>query len=98
MLHRGIKTTKEPYDNGPLTTVKSVLRVMPRKDHDNTTFTCQSQNMADRSPQSAKLRVEVRTSNLGLHVLAYTSILTIALPVLEPELLRVRNVQDNILK
>ncbi|KAL0099133.1 hypothetical protein PUN28_020001, partial [Cardiocondyla obscurior] len=60
VLHHGIKTTKEPYDNGPLTTVKSVLRVMPRKDHDNTTFTCQSQNMADRSPQSAKLRVEVR--------------------------------------
>ncbi|XP_011646404.1 irregular chiasm C-roughest protein-like isoform X1 [Pogonomyrmex barbatus] len=60
VLHRGIKTTKEPFDNGPLTTVKSVLRVMPRKDHDNTTFTCQSQNMADRSPQSAKLRVEVR--------------------------------------
>ncbi|XP_011693793.1 PREDICTED: irregular chiasm C-roughest protein-like [Wasmannia auropunctata] len=60
VLHRGIKTTKEAYDNGPLTTVKSVLRVMPRKDHDNTTFTCQSQNMADRSPQSAKLRVEVR--------------------------------------
>ncbi|KYN21595.1 Irregular chiasm C-roughest protein [Trachymyrmex cornetzi] len=60
VLRHGIKTTKEAYDNGPLITVKSVLRVMPRKDHDNTTFTCQSQNMADRSPQSAKLRVEVR--------------------------------------
>lgn len=32
---------------------------MPRKDHDNTTFTCQSQNAADRTPQNAKLRVEV---------------------------------------
>ncbi|XP_029674324.1 irregular chiasm C-roughest protein isoform X1 [Formica exsecta] len=60
VLHRGIKTSKEPFDNGPLYTVKSTLRVMPRKDHDNTTFTCQSQNAADRSPQSAKLRVEVR--------------------------------------
>ncbi|XP_070161633.1 irregular chiasm C-roughest protein isoform X2 [Polyergus mexicanus] len=60
VLHRGMKTSKEPFDNGPLYTVKSTLRVMPRKDHDNTTFTCQSQNAADRSPQSAKLRVEVR--------------------------------------
>lgn len=32
---------------------------MPRKEHDNTTFTCQSQNAADRTPQNAKLRVEV---------------------------------------
>lgn len=59
VLHRGIKTTKELFDDGPLYTVKSVLRVMPRKDHDNTTFTCQSQNAADRTPQNAKLRVEV---------------------------------------
>lgn len=59
MLHRGIKTTKELFDDGPLYTVKSILRVMPRKDHDNTTFTCQSQNAADRTPQNAKLRVEV---------------------------------------
>ncbi|KAK1131316.1 hypothetical protein K0M31_017603, partial [Melipona bicolor] len=60
VLHRGIKTTKELFDDGPLYTVKSILRVMPRKDHDNTTFTCQSQNAADRTPQNAKLRVEVR--------------------------------------
>ncbi|OAD61712.1 Irregular chiasm C-roughest protein [Eufriesea mexicana] len=60
VLHKGIKTTKEPFDGGALYTVKSVLRVMPRKEHDNTTFTCQSQNAADRTPQNAKLRVEVR--------------------------------------
>ncbi|XP_025269617.1 irregular chiasm C-roughest protein isoform X2 [Camponotus floridanus] len=60
VLHRGITTSKELFDNGPLYTVKSTLTVMPRKDHDNTTFTCQSQNAADRSPQSAKIRVEVR--------------------------------------
>ncbi|XP_015186955.1 PREDICTED: irregular chiasm C-roughest protein-like isoform X2 [Polistes dominula] len=58
--HRGIETTKELFDGGPLYTVKSILKVMPRKEHDNTTFTCQSQNAADRTPQSAKLRVEVR--------------------------------------
>ncbi|KAI4493872.1 hypothetical protein M0804_002048 [Polistes exclamans] len=58
--HRGVETTKELFDGGPLYTVKSILKVMPRKEHDNTTFTCQSQNAADRTPQSAKLRVEVR--------------------------------------
>lgn len=65
VLHRGIKTTKELFDDGPLYTVKSVLRVMPRKDHDNTTFTCQSQNAADRTPQNAKLRVEVSGGTRG---------------------------------
>ncbi|XP_015605672.1 irregular chiasm C-roughest protein isoform X2 [Cephus cinctus] len=60
VLHKGIKTTTEKFDGGPLITVKSVLTVMPRKEHDNTTFTCQSQNAADRTPQNVKLRVEVR--------------------------------------
>ncbi|XP_043279028.1 irregular chiasm C-roughest protein-like [Venturia canescens] len=60
VLHNGIEKFEEPFDGGPLTTVRSVLRVMPRKEHDNTTFTCQSQNAADRTPQNAKLRVEVR--------------------------------------
>lgn len=59
MLHNGIEKFEEPFDGGPLITVRSVLRVMPRKEHDNTTFTCQSQNAADRTPQNAKLRVEV---------------------------------------
>ena len=59
VLHEGIKTETIQYEDGPLYTVKSTLTVTPRKEHDNTTFTCQSQNAADRTPQSAKLRVEV---------------------------------------
>ncbi|XP_051171046.1 irregular chiasm C-roughest protein-like isoform X1 [Leptopilina boulardi] len=59
VLHSGIKTKCEQYQDGPLSTVRSVLTVTPRKEHDNTTFTCQSQNAADRTPQNAKLRVEV---------------------------------------
>ncbi|XP_011300067.1 irregular chiasm C-roughest protein-like [Fopius arisanus] len=60
VLHSGIETSIEKYEDGPLFTVKSVLKVMPRKEHDNTTFTCQSQNAADRSPQNVRIRVEVR--------------------------------------
>ncbi|XP_014298995.1 irregular chiasm C-roughest protein isoform X2 [Microplitis demolitor] len=60
VLHNGIETITEKYEDGPLFTVRSILKVMPRKEHDNTTFTCQSQNAADRTPQNAKLRVEVR--------------------------------------
>ena len=59
VLHNGIQTKYEEYQGGPLSTVRSILTVMPRKEHDNTTFTCQSQNAADRTPQNAKLRVEV---------------------------------------
>ncbi|KAK0173506.1 hypothetical protein PV328_006692 [Microctonus aethiopoides] len=60
VLHNGIDTITEKFEDGPLFTVRSILKVMPRKEHDNTTFTCQSQNAADRTPQNAKLRVEVR--------------------------------------
>lgn len=59
VLHNGIETRTEKFEDGPLFTVHSILKVMPRKEHDNTTFTCQSQNAADRTPQNAKLRVEV---------------------------------------
>ncbi|XP_008201782.1 irregular chiasm C-roughest protein isoform X2 [Nasonia vitripennis] len=60
VLHDGIETQQSQYQDGPLYNVKSILTVTPRKEHHNTTFTCQSQNAADRTPQIAKLRVEVR--------------------------------------
>ncbi|KAJ8681625.1 hypothetical protein QAD02_017417, partial [Eretmocerus hayati] len=60
VLNEGIETQQLPYNDGPLYTVKSILTITPRKEHDNTTFTCQSQNAADRTPQNAKLRLEVR--------------------------------------
>lgn len=59
VLHSGIETSIDKIEDGSLFTVRSVLKVMPRKEHHNTTFTCQSQNAADRTPQNAKLRVEV---------------------------------------
>lgn len=41
-------------------TAKSVLRLTPKKEHHNTTFTCQAQNTADRTYRSAKIRIDVK--------------------------------------
>ena len=65
VLHEGIETQTIPSEDGLLYTVKSILTVTPRKEHDNTTFTCQSQNAADRTPQNAKLRVEVNAPRVN---------------------------------
>lgn len=41
-------------------TSKSILKLTPKKEHHNTTFTCQAQNTADRTYRSAKLRLAVK--------------------------------------
>lgn len=41
-------------------TAKSILKLTPKKEHHNTTFTCQAQNTADRTYRSARLRLEVK--------------------------------------
>uniref|UniRef100_A0A1B6DD38 Ig-like domain-containing protein n=1 Tax=Clastoptera arizonana TaxID=38151 RepID=A0A1B6DD38_9HEMI len=41
-------------------TTKSILKLTPKKEHHNTTFTCQAQNTADRTYRSAKLRLAVK--------------------------------------
>ncbi|KAE8744652.1 hypothetical protein FOCC_FOCC008713, partial [Frankliniella occidentalis] len=41
-------------------TVRSVLKVIPKKHHHNTTFTCQAQNQADRTYRSARLQLYVK--------------------------------------
>lgn len=47
-----------PPDNRRFT-AKSILKLTPRKEHHNTTFTCQAQNTAERTHRSAKLKLEV---------------------------------------
>lgn len=41
-------------------TAKSILKLTPKKEHHNTTFTCQAQNTADRTYRSAKILLEVK--------------------------------------
>lgn len=51
---------KEPLADSRRFTAKSILKLTPRKQHHNGTFTCQAQNTADRTYRSAKLKLEVK--------------------------------------
>lgn len=50
----------DPLPDGRRFTAKSILKLTPKKEHHNTTFTCQAQNTADRTYRSARLRLEVK--------------------------------------
>lgn len=39
---------------------RSILKLIPKKEHHNTTFVCQAQNQAERTYRSAKLRLQVK--------------------------------------
>lgn len=59
VLTTGIDYMKEPLPDSRRITAKSILKLTPKKEHHNTTFTCQAQNTADRTYRSAKLHLEV---------------------------------------
>lgn len=50
----------EALPDGRRFTAKSILKLTPKKEHHNTSFTCQAQNTADRTYRSARLRLEVK--------------------------------------
>ncbi|EDV30005.1 uncharacterized protein Dana_GF19598 [Drosophila ananassae] len=60
VLTKGIEYVKEPLADSRRITAKSILKLAPKKEHHNTTFTCQAQNTADRTYRSAKLLLEVK--------------------------------------
>lgn len=60
VLTDGIEYIVEELSDGKRFTAKSILKLTPRKDHHNTTFTCQAQNTAERTHRSAKLKLEVK--------------------------------------
>ncbi|XP_055913065.1 irregular chiasm C-roughest protein [Eupeodes corollae] len=60
VLSNGIEYVKEPLADSRRSTAKSILKLAPKKEHHNTTFTCQAQNTADRTYRSAKLLLEVK--------------------------------------
>nr|CAD7256088.1 unnamed protein product [Timema shepardi] len=60
VLTDGIEYIKEFLPDGRRITAKSILKLTPKKEHHNTTFTCQAQNTADRTYRSAKLRLQVK--------------------------------------
>jgi hypothetical protein len=60
VLGSGLEYIVEALPDGRRFTAKSILKMTPKKEHHNTTFTCQAQNTADRTYRSAKLRLEVK--------------------------------------
>ncbi|XP_017486262.1 PREDICTED: irregular chiasm C-roughest protein-like, partial [Rhagoletis zephyria] len=60
VLSKGIEYVKEPLSDSRRITAKSILKLAPKKEHHNTTFTCQAQNTADRTYRSAKILIEVK--------------------------------------
>uniref|UniRef100_A0A1I8PJC8 Ig-like domain-containing protein n=1 Tax=Stomoxys calcitrans TaxID=35570 RepID=A0A1I8PJC8_STOCA len=60
VLTKGIEDVKEPLADSRRVTAKSILKLTPKKEHHNTTFTCQAQNTADRTYRSAKILLEVK--------------------------------------
>lgn len=64
VLATGIDYMKEPLSDSRRFTAKSILKLTPKKEHHNTTFTCQAQNTADRTYRSAKLKLEVIIQSL----------------------------------
>ncbi|KAG5897978.1 hypothetical protein JTB14_013552 [Gonioctena quinquepunctata] len=60
VLTDGIENIVEKLADDRRFTVKSILKLTPRKIHHNTTFTCQAQNTAERTHRSAKLKLEVK--------------------------------------
>ncbi|KAK7580395.1 hypothetical protein V9T40_001024 [Parthenolecanium corni] len=55
-----IEYSAEEIPESRLYTAKSILTIKPKKEYHNTTFICQAQNAAERTYQSAKIRLYVR--------------------------------------
>ncbi|KAK7788833.1 hypothetical protein R5R35_012822 [Gryllus longicercus] len=60
VMTEGLDEIVEALPDGRRFTSKSILKLTPKKEHHNTTFTCQAQNTADRTYRSARLRLEVK--------------------------------------
>ncbi|XP_063233739.1 irregular chiasm C-roughest protein isoform X2 [Bacillus rossius redtenbacheri] len=60
VMNDGLEYIVSSLPDGRRFNAKSILRLTPKKEHHNTTFTCQAQNQADRTYRSAKLRLEVK--------------------------------------
>ncbi|XP_028040413.1 irregular chiasm C-roughest protein-like [Bombyx mandarina] len=60
VLTQGVTYTVEPMGDGRRFTARSTLRIRPRRQHHNQTFTCQAQNTADRAYRSVNVKLQVQ--------------------------------------
>ncbi|CAB3371539.1 Hypothetical predicted protein [Cloeon dipterum] len=60
VITSGIETVVEPLPGDKRVTAKSILKLIPKKEHHGQNLTCQAQNTADRNHRSARLRLDVK--------------------------------------
>ncbi|XP_047509319.1 irregular chiasm C-roughest protein-like [Pieris napi] len=60
VLTQGVTYTVEPLPDGQRFTARSVIKMPPKEEHHNQSFTCQAQNTADRAYRAANILIEVK--------------------------------------
>ncbi|XP_072933890.1 irregular chiasm C-roughest protein-like [Epargyreus clarus] len=60
VLTQGVTYTVEPLSDGQRFTARSIIKMAPKQEHHNQTFTCQAQNTADRAYRAASVLIEVK--------------------------------------
>ncbi|XP_013178589.1 PREDICTED: irregular chiasm C-roughest protein-like [Papilio xuthus] len=60
VITQGVTNTIEPLSDGHRFTARSMLKLTPKQEHHNQTFTCQAQNTADRAYRAASIQIEVK--------------------------------------
>lgn len=60
VIKDGIENFSQQMENSKLFEARSILKFVPKKEHHNSTMTCQAQNTADRTYKSARLKFEVK--------------------------------------
>ncbi|XP_041985812.1 irregular chiasm C-roughest protein-like isoform X2 [Aricia agestis] len=71
VLTQGVTYTVEPLSDGQRFTARSIIKMTPKQEHHNQTFTCQAQNTADRAYRAASIQIEVKYApKVKIHVKA----------------------------
>lgn len=60
VLTSGVEYRKELMPDNKRFEARSILKLIPKREHHNTTITCQALNSADRQEKTAKLRLTVK--------------------------------------
>ncbi|KAJ2943111.1 hypothetical protein O0L34_g18801 [Tuta absoluta] len=60
VITQGVTYSVDPLPDGQRFTARSVLKMTPKQENHNQTYTCQAQNTADRTFRAASIQIEVK--------------------------------------
>lgn len=72
VMSHGVENIITNLPDGRRFTVKSILKLTPKREHHNTTFTCQAQNTAERTHRIAHIKLEVSMTSFKQFLYIYT--------------------------